>query len=151
MDTQNLNQTGIHADELGTLGVEACKARLLADHLDSHELGSLGEQICHAWLIERHWHVLDRNWHCRFGELDIIALTPHGTIAFIEVKTRRSTLYGLPEEAVHASKQVKIRRSAVQWLMSAGKGIRHIGVRFDVIAVTVDKADVRIHHIPEAF
>ena len=35
--------------------------------------------------------------------------------------------------------------------MSAGKGIRHIGVRFDVIAVNVDKADVRIHHIPEAF
>lgn len=110
-----------------------------------------GERLCRAWLIEHHWHVLACNWHCRFGEIDIIALTPHSTIVFVEVKTRRSTSCGIPEEAVHAAKQMRVRRAAICWLGEHGSTIRHIGVRFDVIAVTVTPTDVFIHHVPEAF
>ena len=119
--------------------------------LTAKQIGSLGERLCRAWLIEHHWHVLACNWHCRFGEIDIIALTSHSTIVFVEVKTRRSTSCGIPEEAVHAAKQMRVRRAAICWLGEHGSTIRHIGVRFDVIAVTVTPTDVFIHHVPEAF
>ena len=130
---------------------EQCKAMLLAPDLTAKQIGSLGERLCRAWLIEHHWHVLACNWHCRFGEIDIIALTSHSTIVFVEVKTRRSTSCGIPEEAVHAAKQMRVRRAAICWLGEHGSTIRHIGVRFDVIAVTVTPTDVFIHHVPEAF
>ena len=101
-------QTVVDADTF-----EQCKAMLLAPDLTAKQIGSLGERLCRAWLIEHHWHVLACNWHCRFGEIDIIALTSHSTIVFVEVKTRRSTSCGIPEEAVHAAKQMRVRRAAI--------------------------------------
>ena len=52
---------------------------------------------------------------------------------------------------MHAAKQMRVRRAAICWLGEHGSTIRHIGVRFDVIAVTVTPTDVFIHHVPEAF
>ena len=85
------------------------------------------------------------------GEIDIIALTPHRTIVFVEVQPRRPTRYGLPQEAVHPAKQMNLRRAATQWLTQQTPKVPHIGIRFDVMAVQVHCDEVHMHHIPEAF
>lgn len=70
---------------------------------------------------------------------------------FVEVKTRRTTRYGLPQEAVHPAKQMNLRRAATQWLTQQTPKVPHIGIRFDVMAVQVHCDEVHMHHIPEAF
>ncbi len=76
--------------------------------------------------------VLDRNWRCRYGELDLIVRDGHVT-AFVEVKTRSGFRYGVPAESVTAGKRQRIRRLALQWLAEQGGPWRRI--RFDVVSV----------------
>lgn len=97
------------------------------------------------------WLVLARNWHCRYGELDIIALSPERRIIFVEVKTRRGVRFGTPQEAVTPSKQTNLRRAALQWLERNGHLLRHNGMRFDVVTVSVHDGQVAVHRIPGAF
>ena len=97
------------------------------------------------------WRILDRNWHCRYGELDIVARSEAGCITFVEVKTRRTLRYGTPQEAVTASKQINLRHAAVQWLMEPSHRVPHNGVRFDVITVIVRAGRPLVHHIEGAF
>ncbi|RYQ00166.1 endonuclease [Bifidobacterium pseudolongum subsp. globosum] len=125
--------------------------RLTDPALPARALGRYGEAATCQWLRERSWHILDVNWRTRYGEIDIIALTPHRTIVFVEVKTRRTTRYGLPQEAVHPAKQMNLRRAATQWLTQQTPKVPHIGIRFDVMAVQVHCDEVHMHHIPEAF
>ena len=99
----------------------------------------------------RGWRILDRNWHCRYGELDIVARSEAGCITFVEVKTRRTLRYGTPQEAVTASKQINLRHAAVQWLMEPSHRVPHNGVRFDVITVIVRAGRPLVHHIEGAF
>jgi putative endonuclease len=83
--------------------------------------------------------VLDRNWRCDAGELDLV-LTRAGLIVFCEVKARRNDAFGPAASAVDARKQRRLRGLAVQWL-KAHPG-RHDGIRFDVAAVTGTHVDV---------
>ena len=148
---------GLIGDEFGDEDDEryarlrACMDRITAPGLTGRELGAIGEMTAQAWLESRHMRVIAANWRTRYGELDIIALTPHRTILFVEVKTRRTKRFGAPEEAVHPGKQANLRRAAVQWLNACGKTVPHIGIRFDVMAVQVHCDEVHMHHIPEAF
>lgn len=120
--------------------------------LTSRELGRLGEEHAAAWLENRGWSVVDRNWRTRFGELDVIALDPDSRLVFIEVKTRRSTLQGVPAEAVTPAKRLHLRRAAAQWLTSSPRGrIRHREVRFDVIAIDASGPSPVVRHIEGAF
>ena len=80
--------------------------------------------------------MLDRNWRCREGELDVVA-TDGATVVVVEVKTRTGTGYGRPEEAVTPRKLVRMRRVAQRWL--AEHRVRWVEVRFDVVAVLVDR------------
>ena len=80
--------------------------------------------------------MLDRNWRCRAGELDIVA-GRNGLIVFCEVKTRSSVAFGLPSEAVTRVKQTRLRKLGVQWLEQSGARARD--VRFDVASV-LDRA-----------
>ena len=66
--------------------------------LDAKQLGAAGEAYAAGWLEHHGWRVLSRNWRTRYGELDIVALTPEDLIAFVEVKTRRSLRCGLPQD-----------------------------------------------------
>lgn len=126
-------------------------ARLCDPRLTARQLGALGEALARIWLRERSWLILDANWRSRHGELDVVAMTPHRTIVFVEVKTRRTALYGAPEEAVGAAKQANLRRAATQWLAERGARLPHAGVRFDVLALRVGRDGVDVRHIPEAF
>jgi putative endonuclease len=98
------------------------------------ELGVHGERIAVAFLTDRGLRVLDRNWRCREGELDIVA-REGDALVFCEVKTRRGTGFGHPVEAVTPGKQRRLRTLAHRWL--ADHDERAPELRFDVVGVLV--------------
>lgn len=97
------------------------------------------------WLEERDYTILEYNYHCKLGEIDLIAKKDH-TIIFIEVKYRKSSFSGYAEEAVPFSKQKKICRTADHYRMVQGI-TEEYGFRFDVIAITAG----RLRHYENAF
>ncbi len=98
------------------------------------ELGRWGEQLAAEHLTATGARVLSRNWRCREGELDIVALEPSGTVVFCEVKTRSGTGYGEPAEAVGPRQARRLRAAACRWLAEhRPPGGREL--RFDVVAI----------------
>ncbi|HEY8217088.1 MAG TPA: YraN family protein [Acidimicrobiia bacterium] len=95
-------------------------------------LGTDGETLAASWYESAGYVVLDRNWRCRDGELDLVVAGPD-VVVFCEVKTRRGDGFGVPAEAVTAAKQRRIRALGARWLRERGVRVRH--VRFDVVAV----------------
>jgi putative endonuclease len=101
-------------------------------------VGRAGEDAVAEWYAVRGYQVLDRNWRVRDGELDLV-VEREGTVAFCEVKTRRSDAFGLPVEAVTIRKQQRLRALARQWLAARAVGQRRPAeLRFDVASVRPD-------------
>jgi len=101
-------------------------------------LGAWGEARVARRYESIGYEILDRNWRVRGGELDLVVGRP-GEIVFCEVKTRRSDRFGGAMEAVGATKQQRVRRSAARWLECH----QHRGrIRFDVAAVTGRRIEV---------
>jgi putative endonuclease len=98
------------------------------------ELGSLGEDIAVAYLTDTGLRVLDRNWRCREGELDIVA-RDRDALVFCEVKTRRGVGFGHPVEAVNATKQRRLRTLGQRWLSAHDEHAPEL--RFDIVGVLV--------------
>ena len=95
-------------------------------------LGSYGERLAARYLEEQGLRVIDRNWRCAHGELDLVA-RDGDCLVFCEVKTRRSVRFGDPVEAVTRVKASRLRRLAAAWLRSHDE---HGGrVRIDVVAI----------------
>ena len=113
-------------------------------------LGRQGEAAAAAYLKERcRYTLLEKNYRSRLGEIDIIARDGQ-TIVFIEVKTRRTALYGRPSEAVESRKQRKIALVAASYL--SRKSWWNRPCRFDVMEVFVPSPGTcRINHIKNAF
>jgi putative endonuclease len=108
-------------------------------------VGRHGEDLAEAYVREAGWTVLDRNWRGARGELDLVALDGEELVA-VEVKTRRSTAYGHPAEAVTARKLARVRRLAAQWL--AAHDVHPRSVRIDVIAVVLPtRGAAQIDHL----
>ncbi len=108
------------------------------------DLGVYGEDLAALWYQERGFEVLDRNWRCPQGEIDIVA-RKDDVLVFSEVKTRTSNSFGEPFEAVGPAKQRRLRRLAGAWLraLPAGAGRRRsFAVRFDVVSVTPEALSV---------
>ncbi len=95
-------------------------------------LGTSGEEAVAAWYTSQGYEVVERNWRCRDGELDLIVRRGR-TFVFCEVKTRTSDAFGAPVEAVTRSKQVRLRHLAARWLEDAP--LRPTEIRFDVASV----------------
>lgn len=96
-------------------------------------LGRWGEDRVARWYRRHGFEILERNWRCRHGELDVI-VRRGSVIAVCEVKTRSSNAFGSPAEAVDWQKQRRIRRLAAQWLSEQGnRGA--VQLRFDVAEV----------------
>lgn len=110
--------------------------------------GKYGEDLAAAWLAEAGYRIIERNYHCFFGEIDIVA-EEAGILVFVEVKSRRSEAYGAPELAVGPEKQRKISRISLQYL--AERHLRHRSARFDVVAVYLRPEGPRIELIRDAF
>jgi putative endonuclease len=102
------------------------------------EIGALGEQLAVEHLAAQGLRTLDRNWRCRYGELDVIAEDVDArTVVFVEVKTRTGDGFGGLAEAVTAQKVRRIRRLAALWL--AAQDTHWAGVRIDVIGVRIGR------------
>lgn len=97
-------------------------------------LGRYGEDLAAEHLLAAGMVVLDRNWRCREGELDLVAREPDGTIVFVEVKTRSGTGFGEPAEAVGRRKAAKVRAVACRWLAER-RPPGSAELRFDVVGV----------------
>jgi putative endonuclease len=97
-------------------------------------LGRLGEDLAAAHLRECGLRVLDRNWRCGAGELDIVAMDAD-VVVVCEVKTRSTDAFGPAVSAVGPDKARRLRRLAILWLRE--RGLSGAPVRFDVIGVLV--------------
>lgn len=111
------------------------------------EIGKLGEDIAVHYLKQKGYKILDRNFECRQGELDIIALDKKETV-FIEVKTRTSNKYGTPSEAVNKVKQKHILQTIKYYLYT--RNLSDEFVRIDVIEVYIKDNIYRVNHIKQA-
>ncbi|MBQ8590070.1 MAG: YraN family protein [Firmicutes bacterium] len=111
--------------------------------------GQWGEELACNYLRRNGYEILERNFRCRTGELDIIAVKG-SVLCFVEVKSRRGTLHGWPSEAVTPQKQKHLKGAALYYLHShPGDQIRDL--RMDVIEVLrVDRRNY-IRHIKNAF
>lgn len=113
-------------------------------------LGRRGEELAAQYLTDLGLVVLERNWRCREGELDIVATDGIGRVYICEVKTRSGTGYGTPAEAVTRGKRRKIRRLAGLWLSAHLSGWRPL--QFDVISVLwLPNEEPEITYLPGAF
>jgi putative endonuclease len=102
------------------------------------EIGALGETLAVEHLTSQGLQVLDRNWRCRYGELDIIAAdNATRTVIFAEVKTRTTDRFGGVEQAVTPDKVRRLRRLAGLWL--AGQDTSWAAVRIDVVGVRIGR------------
>ncbi len=118
-------------------------------HSFRYDLGTQGEIAAWAFLEKKGFQILEKNFRCPLGEIDIVAAQGR-RIRFVEVKTRTSNRYGEPEEAVTLGKQKKIIRLA-QWYLKARKK-EDMPISFDVIAVSAGSGQaLQIRYIPNAF
>lgn len=112
----------------------------------TQKLGRLGEDIAVRFLETQGYIILDRNWRHGHHEIDIICrLGPD--LIFVEVKTRRNRRFGLPEESISPSKKKAVMSAAVVYMAKH----KHRDIRFDVVAVLMDKTPPDVFHIRDAF
>lgn len=112
-------------------------------------LGAHGEELAAHFLHGAGLQIVERNWRCRYGELDIIA-TEGETTAFVEVKTRSGVGFGIPAESVTFTKRQRIRRLALLWLAEQSGPWHH--VRFDVVSILLPPGgQAQIDHVRAAF
>ncbi|MBI2704214.1 MAG: YraN family protein [Actinobacteria bacterium] len=102
-------------------------------------LGAQGEARTADWYVANGYEVLDRNWRCRDGELDLV-LRKNRTIVFCEVKTRSSDAFGVPAEAITHEKRQRLRHLAAKWLDESP--VRPRQIRFDVAAILGDDLEI---------
>jgi putative endonuclease len=112
------------------------------------ELGDAGEDLAVAHLRKRRYKIIERNYRCKFGEIDIIALDKRALV-FIEVKTRSSRRFGSPLTGVTQKKQRQLSKVALSYLQKHGCLSRE--ARFDVVAVEMDADRKQIEIIRNAF
>ncbi|GAA1525743.1 putative endonuclease [Microbacterium ginsengiterrae] len=111
------------------------------------DLGRDGEDRAAQHLTERGYRVIDRNWRCSQGEIDIVA--EHGdTLCIVEVKTRRSIAYGHPFDAVDERKRERLWRLAYAWCRAHSEQAARRSLRLEVIGVIgADPARAAIEHM----
>jgi len=108
-------------------------------------LGAYGERVAARHLVEHGMVVLDRNWRCGLGEIDLV-LREGEELVFCEVKTRSGTAYGHPLEAVDDVKADRLVHLASRWMEE--RGVTAAQVRFDVVAVIrSDRGAATVEHV----
>ena len=110
-------------------------------------LGESGERFAATWLEARGYDIVERNWRCPYGELDVIARSGAEWV-FFEVKTRRGRAMGAPEEAVTRVKRMRLVLSAQAYL--AERGCEDAPYRIDVLAIELTPGGtlIAVRHYP---
>jgi putative endonuclease len=101
------------------------------------ELGQSGERVAMEYLERAGLRILDKNWRCADGEIDIVA-AERQVLVVCEVKTRSGNRYGTPLEAITRAKRMRLRRLAARWL--SAHGVLFDEVRIDVVGLVRDRA-----------
>ena len=112
--------------------------------MNTRIIGTRGEDVAIEYLKSQSYVILDRNFNCHFGEIDVVAWDGE-SVVFVEVKSRKNTEFGLPREAVDWRKQKTIVKCAEVWLYK--KKRVGVPVRFDVIEILAGE----LNHIVDAF
>ena len=108
-------------------------------------MGGYGEARAASYLVERGMVLLDRNWRCEMGEIDLV-LRDGSVLVFCEVKTRASAAFGAPLEAVTHAKVARMRRLAARWMRD--HKVHVPDVRLDLVGIQLDTAgENRIDHV----
>lgn len=118
--------------------------------MTTKEIGDYGERVAARYLENKGYEIIDCNFRMKMGEIDIIAESDATTV-FVEVKTRKSNIYGEPSEYVNGKKQEHIKKTAMVYMKSTD-----MDVRFDVIEVMYElrygeMEITKINHIEGAF
>ena len=112
-------------------------------------LGRRGEAIAARHLVEAGLTIVERNWRCPQGEIDLVA-RDHGELVFVEVKTRSSVEYGHPLEAITPRKLARLRRLAGAWCLAHPD--QRGNVRIDAVAVIAPRAGaIEVEHLAGVF
>jgi putative endonuclease len=109
---------------------------------DSRSAGRKGEDLACRFLKKDKYKILEKNFNCRQGEIDIIAEDRKGVLCFVEVKARSSEDFGLPVEAVTHRKQKKLLAAAFIYLEN--KNIQSRDMRFDIVSVDLTNEETQI-------
>lgn len=116
----------------------------MADH---NELGKIGEELAVDYLIKDGYDILETNWVFQKAEIDIIALKDN-ILAIVEVKTRSSADFGLPQEFVKPKKIQLLVKAVNEYIISNDLDLE---ARFDIISILKNKDEFVIEHLKEAF
>lgn len=113
------------------------------------QIGKKGEELARKFLNKKGFNIIDHNFRCRYGEIDLV-LRKDRAFHFVEVKYRRTLEYGLPQESVDKRKQKKIQSVALLWLRK-----RHLPldteIHFDVLAINHSGDGIDYEYIEDAF
>jgi putative endonuclease len=112
------------------------------------DLGRRGEAVAEAFLRARRYTIVARNYRCRAGEIDLVALDGR-VLVFVEVRSRRGAVAGTPLESVDGRKRARVARVARHFLAREGWGERD--ARFDVLGIRFDREPPEVEHVRGAF
>jgi putative endonuclease len=101
---------------------------------DNLTTGTLGEKIAYQYLTSRGYKIIEKNFHKRYTEIDIVALDGQ-TVVFVEVKTRRGNLYGSGEEAITPWKLKTLKRSAQYYMLLHPR--LSSSIRIDIVSINL--------------
>ncbi len=113
-------------------------------HATARAIGDRGEQLAVDHLRAHGVQIVERNWRCDLGEIDIVGVDGDALV-FYEVKTRRSTRFGTPVQAVSPTKVQRLRRLAGRWMSEHSHSASSI--RVDVLGLTLSGRGVDIEHV----
>jgi putative endonuclease len=116
--------------------------------MQTKDLGKQGEEIALRFLKKKGYRIIQTNYSCKLGEVDIVA-TEKDVIVFIEVKTRTSLAFGPPQLAVTPAKQHQLSKAALYFLKE--KKLENAKARFDVVAILLQPGVEEIELIQNAF
>lgn len=113
----------------------------------NRELGKTGEHMAETFLKKQEYRILEKNYRFKRSEIDLI-IEKNGVLAFIEVKYRSTSSFGMPESFVSERQQEKIREGAEQYLIeSKWQG----PIRFDILSILTNETGEQIDYFKDAF
>ncbi len=116
----------------------AGEGKSLPGDMKRRDVGILGEKLAADFLKKRGYYLLQSNYRCREGEIDIVA-RHKGALVFVEVRTRRSSEFGTPEESITPAKMAKLRTAAARYRQEHED--MPASWRIDVVAIELDHRD----------
>ncbi len=115
------------------------------------ERGRIGEESAAQFLFKKGYRLIEKNWRCKFGEIDLI-MKEAETLIVVEVRTTSSNRFGLGYESVDFRKQMKLKTLTNYYIQSRKIDLLSTKIRIDVISVLLDKGEqvISVTHFPHA-